>query len=304
LPATTAYMIAALGLVSGLETIGNVPIAVLERTGDDTEAFWNRSAQILCAKTGDSLCSLPMTMMRDNTNPLGLARIIRYVGSNGERRRVCAVVPPAEDVSPMLTATGVSGGNTYSWEDLPSSPAARVWLMLQNAAHCLDADGGAGEDKRADAFASLGTTLIFGDPSFTAPGNKSPARVFGYYRNADANRWAVNLGERILLDTWKSEAAGVVQARTGCALVADASSRLDVDQIPRDRQVAPEDVCVPAGQSGGPRSGRMTDANLWIWMYQTSLGAPPQPWTPLKTFGSTQAAASYVWDQAGKLSQR
>ncbi len=303
MPATTLYMIAALNLVSGLEMLGNVPIAILERTGDDTEAFWKRSGEILCKKTGDNLCGTDMMMMRDNTNPLGFMRMIKYLGPNGDRKRVCAVLPPADQVSPMLTATGVSAGNTYSWDDLPSSEAAWVWLMLQNAAHCLDTDGGAADDKRADAFASLGSTLIFGDPAFTAPGNKSPARVFGYYRNTDANRWAVNIGERVLLDTWKSEAIAIAQSRTGCVLTSDGSTRLDVDQIPRDQQIAADDVCIPAGQAGGPKAGRMTDGNLWIWMYQTPLGRPPQQWTPMKTFGSMQAAASYIWDQAGKLSQ-
>lgn len=304
MPASTAaWVIATLNLIAGIEGIGNVPIAILERTGDDTEAFWMRSAEILCAKTGDNFCNTDMMVMRDNTNPLGFMRMITYVGPKGEQKRVCAVLPPSEDVSPALTATGVSAGNTYSWEDLPTSQAAWVWLMLQNAAHCLDGNGGVSDDKRADAFATLGTTLIFGDPGFAAPGGKSPSRVFGYYRNSEANRWAANLGERILLDTWKAEAVAVAQARTGCTLTADASSRLDVDQIPRDAQIAAADVCVPAGQ-GGPRPGRVTDSNLWAWMYQSPVGAPPQPWAPLKTFQSLHAAATYVWQQAGALSKR
>lgn len=303
MPASTVYMIAALNLIAGIEGIGKVPIAILERTGDDTEAFWMRSAEILCAKTGDNFCDTDMMVMRDNTNPLGFARVITYRGAQGQTKRVCAVLPPADDVSPALTATGVSAGNTYSWEDLPSSQAAWVWLMLQNAAHCLDGEDAAADDKRADAFATLGTTLIFGDPGFAAPGNKSPSRVFGYYRNGEANRWAANLGERILLDTWKAEAVAVAQARTGCTLSADGSGRLDVDQIPRDPQIAATDVCVPAGQ-GTPKPGRITDSNLWAWMYQSPIGAPPQPWAPLKTFPSVQAAATYVWQQAGTLSQR
>src|SRR3546814_11323838 len=84
--------------------------------------------------------------------------------------------------------------------NLPNEDQTEAWLMLMNAARCLDREGSHFEEKRADAFATLALTLMEGDPIFAAGVNITAARFFSGMRNEPSMRKAANTGEGILLD--------------------------------------------------------------------------------------------------------
>ncbi|MCE3023206.1 hypothetical protein, partial [Staphylococcus pasteuri] len=62
----------------------------------------------------------------------------------------------------------------------------------------------------------------------------------------------------------------------------------------------PADGC--AGFGGGTTAvGNVTDANLWIWMYQSPIGAPPLAWQPYQGFADWNAAVRWTWGTANDL---
>src|SRR3546814_12626184 len=81
----------ALQAVLALEAVTGMPIAILERTGDDPKAFWARTTEILCDKTESYFCDQDVQFMTANTNPMGFARIIQYENAEGQQigRALC-----------------------------------------------------------------------------------------------------------------------------------------------------------------------------------------------------------------------
>jgi len=291
---------AALKLIIGLEQVSGMPIAVLERTGDDPASFWARTAQILCDKTEENWCEEDVQFMTANTNPLGFSRVITYVGKGGVEKKVCAILPALETVSSSFAATGISGGAVFTAEQLPESDYMQAWILLNNAARCLDQSGGAEDQQRADAFPSIGLMIMSGDTAFASPYTIGPSRYFQRYRNANVNRWATNVGERVLFDHFKTEAASEISQISGCSGQAIGSTRMDTDRIPRDSQLQQSDYC-HQGQTGSP--ARVTDSNLHLWM--SYVGAPPNAYEAFEIFnGSQREAASYIWSAAGQISSQ
>ena len=209
---------------------------------------------------------------------------------------------PSPALSPGLLATQLSGGQTFSDADLPTQVDAWIWLMLNLAAGCVvDADA-AYADRRADAFATLATTLIDGDPVIAQQGGVGPGRYWEKYRFASANHWATNVGERYLLDIMKSQVASVSKTMINCTLTPIQSTRLDTDAIVREN-VTPADGCTSYG-GGGSDTGNVTDANLWDWMYQTPIGAPPNELPPLVGFADAGTAFTWTWNSASSLAKQ
>src|SRR3546814_6253055 len=110
----------ALQAVLALEAVTGMPIAILERTGDDPKAFWARTTEILCDKTESYFCDQDVQFMTANTNPMGFARIIQYENAEGQQRLVCALLPPMPNISPSFAATGISAGGIFTHMNLPT----------------------------------------------------------------------------------------------------------------------------------------------------------------------------------------
>jgi hypothetical protein len=297
-PATLAG--AALNVVLALESVSGVPIAMVSGAGADPAANWKAIEEAVCAKADGALCGADVTFMTRTTNPLGFSTSLFY-DKDGARARVCVVVLPAEDLSPSVAATGISGGGIFVAKNLPSQAEMKAWLVAYNAARCLDEKHDAAEEKRAEAFATMTLGLIEGDPAFVS-GAKSGPRTFSFMRDHDLNRWAANVSERILLELWKKETAEALKA-SGCPAQAVASASFDTDQIARASALAPESQC------GGAGVAQVTDENLHLWMFGGAagvrpVGAPPTPWTPMKPFESYADGVAYAWKTAGKLASQ
>jgi len=291
---TSHLMAAVFSLIAGLEGSRAMPIAILDRI-EDTATFWARSAAILCQKTGDNFCTEHVRFMVANTEPMGMSRIIEYT-TNGQTKRVCAVLPPIDQVDPTNLAEAFGTGYPTS-DQLPSSEDTQAWLTLYHAAHCLDTDGTPFEEKRASAFASLGLAIIDGDPAFTANMRRSPPRQLAVISGQEAAYWAAGIGERLLLDIWKQEAADRLRSEYGCNVTVVTNTSIDIENIPRQTALDPLETCNP--------SGTVSDSNIWIWMYGAGgLGVPPKPWTPMKMFANARDAASYAIQAAEDLARQ
>ncbi len=290
-------------VVSQLPAITGVPIVTLTRSDNDLAGFYSGAMQSLCSATGTNWCDTDLySVLTDTTNPLGWARVLTYADANGATRTVCAILPPSPSVSGSYVASGLSGGSVPDWRDLPTDDEAQAWLLMEYGGICQSTAGDTTEEKRADAFASLSLTLVEGSGVFVAARDVSPARKFSFYRNQSANAWAVNTGERILLELWKGEAAQSLSSG-GCSATAVAATDLDTPDIKRDAQLSGGDC---TGQSP---QGTVTDANLWLWTYGASglsaswptVNLPPVNYTPFMTFQSLSAGVTYAWTAAGSL---
>jgi hypothetical protein len=301
---TTAITAAIMNLVAGLEGIAGYPIVVLDRAGNDPSVFWHQAALKLCNRTGENWCDSDLVSITDTTAALGWSRLITYVGrTSGQTKRVCLVLPPPVDVSPYMAATGLSKGGYVDVLNLPTSADTYTWLTLQAAANCIaDADG-AFADRRADAFATIATTLIDGDPIATQPNGIGPARLFQNFRNHDAIRWANDMAERYEFDIWKNQVALKAPSMIGCQMTVVPNTDLATDAIVRDPAVLPVDGCT--GYAGGStQTARVTDANLYAWMYASPLGAPPQAWQPYQGFTDFNSATQWTWTTASDLAKQ
>jgi len=294
---TSQLMAAVFSLIAGLDSSRGMPIAILDRI-DDTQMFWARTAAILCQKTGDSFCEENVRFMVANTEPLGMSRVLQYT-VNGIEKKVCAVLPPIDAVD--ATSLGESFGTGMPPPDqTPNSEMTQAWITLYHAAHCLDTTGDPAEEKRAAAFATLGLTIISGDPTFSAGLRRSPARQLGVISGQEAAYWAAGVGERLLLNEWKQEAANKLRQSYGCNANVIDSQSIEIESIPRDSTLKPDESCV-----AGSTMGTVSDANLWIWMYGTGgLGVPPEAWYPMKMFTSATAAASYSIQTSESLAKQ
>lgn len=299
---------AALAFITALESVSGVPIAILDRI-DDTQMFWVRSAAILCQKTGENFCDEDMRFMTSNTEPLGQSHIIEYKSQkDGKLRRVCAIIPPITNIDPALVAEAY--GNPHpGLLQVPSSLEAYSWLMLYHASHCLDTELVPAEENRAAALATLGLAVLEGEPRFTAGIHRSPARMMAVMTGLAPAYWAAGTGERILLDLWKDEAADILRSQFGCYVVVSQSTSIDIEKVTRDRtlELSPTSCATP-GTGGGyaQQQVRVTDSNLWLWMYGdpmgfAGLGAPPKPYEMAKPFPDMKTAASYVLQTANSL---
>lgn len=302
----------AVDAIASLERAGKMDIVVLERTGDDPGQFWYRAMQKLCQKTGENWCDQDLTqVLTDTTNTLGWARVLTYKTAAGAQKKVCTILPPKEGISAGYTATGMAGGGTvFDWRDLPTSSHAEAFLYLMHAGSCLSEGSNAAlDEKRADAFAALTMTLIEGSPAFVPAQGVTPARKFSFFRNRESTRWAVSLGERILLDLWKKEAADQLRQRNSCQTTVVASTNLDTESIQRQTGLPPDADCTT--RAGAPR-GNVSDENLWLWTGAGAvLGAgwpttslPPQPYSPFKSFGSFDEGVAYAWATAGSIASQ
>jgi hypothetical protein len=292
---------AVISFVAALESVSGVPIATLDRV-DNTQEFWARSAAILCAKTGDNFCDDDMRFMTQNTEPSGFSQIIEYkVGSTGQTKRVCALLPPIDNIDPGYVGEAFTGSFAREAE-YPSETSMSAWLYLYHAAHCLDTALNDREENRAVAFATLGLTILQGDPLFSSPTSAGQSRRIATMIKNDSAWWAAGTGERILFDQFKSETASILRKNYGCNAQVTTSTSIDTTRIARDSSLAPGQDCSQAAGTGGRNPGVVSDANLWIWMYGTGgLGAPPIDYTPAKMFNSFDAAASYTLTTANKL---
>lgn len=292
---------AVISFVAALESVSGVPIATLDRV-DNTQEFWARSAAILCAKTGDNFCDDDMRFMTQNTEPSGFSQIIEYkVGATGETKRVCALLPPIDNIDPSYVGEAFTG--SFARESVyPSETSMSAWLYLYHAAHCLDSAMNNTEENRAIAFATLGLTILQGDPLFTRPGQSGQSRRIATMIKNDSAWWAAGTGERILFDQFKAETASILRKDYGCNAQVVAATSIDTTRLARDSRLEPGQDCSQAGGTGGRSPGVVSDANLWIWMYGTGgLGAPPVDYTPAKMFSSMNAAVTYTVTTANKL---
>ena len=304
--ALTSTMTAAMmALIAGLQNIAGYPIVVTQRNpGDDPSVWWHQTSTQLCGITGENWCDSDLTFITDTTAALGWSRLITYVGrTSGATKKVCLILPPPPDVSPWMASQGLSSGAYPSPYVLPTADATYMWLTLQAAAECIQGSDGPTSDRRADAFATLGVSLIYGDPTATKPTGQGPARLFQLFRNHDAIEWANNVAERYEFDIWKSQAAAAGPSAVGCQLNVTASTDMAIDQIGRDSDVMPQDGCTGYG-NGATSTGNVTDANLWAWLYNTRIGAPPQVWSPYQGFSDMTAAAQWTWSTADTLSKQ
>lgn len=291
---------AVIAFVAALESVSGVPIATLDRV-DNTQEFWARSAAILCAKTGDNFCDDDMRFMTQNTEPSGFSQIIEYkVGATGETKRVCALLPPVDNIDPSYVGEAFTGSFARE-EDYPSETSMSAWLYLYHAAHCLDSAMNDREENRAIAFATLGLTILQGDPLFSAPGRSGQSRRIATMIKNNSAWWAAGTGERILFDQFKAETASILRKDYNCNAQVVAATTIDTTRIGRERRLEPARDCSQA-VTGVQNPGVVSDANLWIWMYGSGgLGAPPVDYTPVKMFNSMNAAATYTLTTASKL---
>lgn len=295
---------AVLAFITTMESMSGMPIAILERQ-DTTEMYWARTAAILCQKTKDKWCSSDVRFMTDNTEISGSSRIIEYKNTeDGPTKKVCAITPPIRELHPTYISD-LFGANYSRPTSYPGGTITADWMMLYHAAHCLDTVFDASEERRAKAFATLALALLDGNPSFTAGTQQSPWRQLGIISNDESAYWAAGVGERVLLDLWKNQAAQVLAKNYNCnaSIVADAS--IDTENIPRDKQLKDGENCQSSGDGNNVQNatGIVSDSNLWIWMYANGgIGAPPVTYTPMMTWGSDSGKAySYIWQTANSL---
>jgi len=312
---TSPLMAAVFSLIAGLEASTGHPIAFLDRI-EDPQRFWARTAAILCQKTGDNFCDTDMRFMTSNTELTGFSQVIEYRVGNAVKR-VCAILPPVDWVDPTVVGEAFGTGIPTS-SQLPSSANTQAWLTLYHAAHCLDSQGNDFEEKRATAFATLGLSIISGDPAFTIGTRRSPPRLLAVISGKEAAYWAAGVGERVLLNLWKQEAVDRLRHEYGCDAISVASTSIDIERIPRDAALKKGEDCssetpseggafmgVGSTFASGTAKGVVTDANLWIWMFGNGgLGAPPKPWQPMKIFPSPSDAARYTLDVAENLARQ
>jgi hypothetical protein len=293
---------AVLVFITALESVSGTPIAILDRV-DDPQEFWARTAAILCDKTGDNFCDTNVRFMTANTEPSGYSQIVEYkVGKTGETKRVCALLPPTDTIDPSFVAEAFTGAFTRE-NDYPSNASTAAWLYLYHAAHCLDTEMSKAEDNRAIAFASLGLTILQGDPLFTSSGEKGQSRLIATMIKKNAAYWAVGTGERILFDQFKQDVATVLRKRQ-CNAVVQKSDEINTPKIKRDSALTPGQDCSWAAGGAYRNSGSVTDSNVWIWMYgHGGLGAPPIEYKPAEMFPTMQDAAKYTWATAVSLAK-
>jgi hypothetical protein len=301
---TSAMTAAMMSLIAGLQNIAGYPIVVLDRAGNDPSVFWHQTAVKLCSVTGENWCDSDLAFITDTTAALGWSRLVTYVGrTSGQRKKVCMVLPPPPDVSPWMASQGLSQGAYPNVHALPTADATYMWLTLQAAAECIQAADGPTGDRRADAFATLGVSLIYGDPVAAQPTGQGPARLFQLFRNHDAIEWANNIAERYQFDIWKTQTAAAGPSAVGCQMTVTQSTDMAVDQIAREAGVMPKDGCIAYG-GGSTQTGNITDANLWAWMYQTPISAPPKAWQPYQGFADMTAATQWTWSTADTLAKQ
>src|SRR3546814_18128487 len=121
------------------------------------------------------------------------------------------------NISPSVAATGISAGGIFTHMNLPNEDQTEAWLMLMNAARCLDREGSHFEEKRADASATLALTLMEGDPIFAAGVDITAARFFSGMRTEPSMRGAANTSEGRLMDRWKGGGAAVRRNSKACS---------------------------------------------------------------------------------------
>ena len=300
---------AAASIIPSLEKATGMPIVILERTGDDPGDFWYRAMKSLCAKTGDNWCEGDVQVLTDTTNILGWSRVLTFRPEGGATdKKVCVVLPPAPGVSAGYVATGLAGGGVFGWRELPTQPQAEAYLYLLHAAGCMATGSNeATELKRSDAFAALALTLLEGNQAFVNASGTTPSRTFATFRSQEAIRWSVSVGERVLLDLWKGQAAAALRSGSGCAADVVASTRIDTQSIQR----AP---ALPAGQdcttrSAGTASGQVSDENLWLWTSAGSFGAywptvSLPAYSPFAGFASVDEGVAYAWTTAGSIASQ
>ena len=291
---------AAFAFITALESISGVPIAILDRV-DATEVFWARSAAILCAKTGDNFCDDDVRFMTSNTEPTGFSQIIEYKTSDtGPTKRVCAILPPISNIDPVYVAEAFTGGVVVE-NDYPTQTSMSAWLLLYHAAHCLDSTFSEQEENRAVAFATLGLTILQGDPLFAYPDQTGQSRRIATMIKMDSAWFAAGAGERILFDQFKAETALELQNSYNCNATVLEATTIDTTNIARSGALTAGQDCSSNG-SGGQNPGVVSDSNLWIWMFANGgVGAPPEDYVPAKMFEDFNAAATYTMNTAISL---
>jgi hypothetical protein len=291
---------AVIAFIAALESTTGMPIAILERT-DNTQEFWARSAAILCTKTGETWCDTDVRFMTQNTELSGFSQIIEYKSaSTGQTKKVCAILPPIDNIDPTYVAEAFTGSFVMEAE-LPTETSTAAWLYLYHAAHCLDQVFNDREENRAAAFATLGLTILQGDPAFARSDRSGQSRMIATMIKNNSAWWGAGTGERLLSEEFKDDVASVLRNQYRCNARVQTATSIDTTRIPRDSQLDAGEDCADTG-TGAQANGLVTDSNLWIWMYGNGgLGAPPVSYTPAKMFSTMNAAATYVWSTANQL---
>lgn len=289
--APSSIVPAVTDVISG---IVGIPIVTLARYDNDPSEFWYRAMQQLCDVTGDNWCEEDLHFLQDTTNQAGWARRFSYTGDNGAPKEVCVVLPPRPGLDAGYIAMEISG-SAVSADERPNGTTGELWVWLNHVANCgLSASG----STAADAFATLATTLIEGDTDFVPQSGLTDARYFSSYRHGSSNRWAVNIGERILLDYWKAQSVDSLR-RQGCQADLKRSGNLDTDAIRLDRSLGDKD-CNPRATGVGAGmtipSGTVSDENLWLW--SGKVGLPPVAYSPFGSFTSIKEGVNYAWTTA------
>jgi hypothetical protein len=280
---------------------GGPPIAVLTRSDNDLSNFYLQAMQTLCRVAPDNnWCDADlMGVLTDTTNQLGWAQVLNYTSTTtGGAATVCAILPPSPTVSAGTIAGSVSQtGQVFDWRDLTTDQEAQAWLMLRYVGMCEASAGGTQDQKNADAFASLTLTLIEGNPIFVGAQDVSPARKFSFYDGFASTAWATNVGERVLFELWKAQAAAGVSAQS-CKAAAVASTNLDTVGVQRDTMLTGGQDC-----TAQPPVGTVTDSNLWLWTANggtmtvtwPTVPEPPLAYAPFMSFTSFNAGINYAW---------
>lgn len=282
--------------VNAVSAQTGLPVVLLNRI-DDIQEFWADAAQRICATTGDSFCSTDVQFMTDNTEITGMSRLITYT-SNGETKKVCAVLPPIDDIDQNIVAESLGGTIMASAADKADSTSTWVWLTLYHVASCFYSDDTTLDLKRYASFATLGTAILEGEPDFTKPDTRSDFRKLAVASNSLAAYWAGGYGERLLFNLWETETAASLRNTYGCSVNVNSGSTLDTENITRDTTLGSTVDC----SSGS--TVEVNDNNLWLWMYNAGIGAPPVSYNSNLLFSDLNEAVKYTFNTAWDLASK
>lgn len=328
---------AVMQILVAFESLTGMPIIVAERNAQSDElAFREDTLSKVCPKAnGFNFCDTHMTNLPSQELHTGWSVVMQSENEQGEMGSVCVILPPERNLNIYSSVYAVSSFYGYSApnftdrvESLPTQAEAEATLMLIHIANCM---GNNSIDEqllteRSIAFTALSMTLIQGDPVFTRYPTQTPARKYAYLIDSNITHQAVNIGERILFEMWKQEAAAELQQKECPRAAAVPSGELNTRSITRTMDFLP--ACYTDNESDSGSVTRrynnvsVTDSNLHLWMYGVpqevlnryrgddgysgptgpTTGAPPSNWTPMKNFsGDYNRAVRYIWNTANEL---
>ena len=215
--------------------------------------------------------------------------------------------------------------------EYPSTENAYMYTALSTLAECARKDDESiyAQIEREMAFASLAMTLIEGDTTFIREPNANIIRRHADIINSSAAQYATNIGERILLELWKAETVKSLNRESYCGasslnsgVLNKKSKDINTVGIPRTSGWVPTCPFDDERQSFTQRTLEVNDSNLHLFMFGASenlirqarnsddgaygpmspvVSNPPEPYSPMKPFGSYSSAISYIWQTSSNL---